>query len=572
MSALADAARDYLRLRNSLGHDLAEYHRELPRLVAFLEAEGLPTVTVAAALAWAQGPGVDPATSIAPRRMTIARGFARYLAGIDARTEVPPPGLIAGRHRWRPPFIYSPGDIEALMAQARQLTPMPAATHETLIGLLAATGMRVGEAIRLDRADIDWADARADDPGVEVRQDPHGARPGLHPHQPRPLRPHPQPALPAGRHGELLRLDGRHPADLRLRRAGVPAAARPRGNRGRRRSPAAHPRPAPHLRGPHPARAGIRPGRTSKPGCRSCRPIWAIATRARPTGTCRRHRNCWRWPPASSSGHRRRHADDLDRPHPAGLLHRAAGQPAPRQPPDHRLLPRFAQAAARLRPAANRQATHRPGLGRPRRRADHRVPRSPRNRPAQHHQDPQPAADRDPVAVHLRGTAPPRTRRAHPAGPGHPRQAVRQAAHLIPHPDRDRRPARRLRPDPMGRPPRPGAAAGGSANRAACLRADRAQLRRRHPRHRRQRPLPGQGPQTPRRPAHHPHPGGAARLDDRTRRTSPASRCSPPAPDDASAPTPSSAWSASTLPPPPSAARPSGRTSCTPTSCGTAAP
>ena len=156
MSALADAARDYLQLRNSLGHELAEHHRELPRLVAFLEAEGLSTVTVSAALAWAHGPGVDPATSIAPRRMTIARGFARYLAGIDARTEVPPPGLIAGRRRWRPPFIYSPGDIEALMAQARQLTPMPAATHETLIGLLAAAGLRVGEAIRLDRADIDW--------------------------------------------------------------------------------------------------------------------------------------------------------------------------------------------------------------------------------------------------------------------------------------------------------------------------------------------------------------------------------------------------------------------------------
>ena len=45
------------------------------------------------------------------------------------------------------------------MAQARQLTPMPAATHETLIGLLAVTGLRVGEAIRLDRADIDWTDA-----------------------------------------------------------------------------------------------------------------------------------------------------------------------------------------------------------------------------------------------------------------------------------------------------------------------------------------------------------------------------------------------------------------------------
>jgi len=159
MSTLADAARDYLRLRNSLGHDLAEYHRELPRFVAFLEAEGLPTVTVAAALAWAQGPDVDPATSIAPRRMTSTRGFARYLAGIDARTEVPPAGLIAGRHRWRPPYIYAPDDIEALMAQARQLTPMPAATHETLVGLLAVTGMRIGEAIRLDRADIDWTSA-----------------------------------------------------------------------------------------------------------------------------------------------------------------------------------------------------------------------------------------------------------------------------------------------------------------------------------------------------------------------------------------------------------------------------
>ena len=170
MSALADAARDYLRLRNSLGHELAEYHRELPRLVAFLEAEGLPAVTVAAALAWAHGPGVDPATSIPPRRMTIARGFARYLAGIDARTEVPPLGLIAGRCRWRPPFIYGPGDIEALLAQARQLTPMPAATHETLFGLLAVTGLRRrgGDPARPRRHRL--GRRRAHDPGIEVRQ------------------------------------------------------------------------------------------------------------------------------------------------------------------------------------------------------------------------------------------------------------------------------------------------------------------------------------------------------------------------------------------------------------------
>ena len=55
MSALSDAVRDYLRLRNSLGHELAEHYRELPRFVAVLDAAGLPTVTVAAALSWAPG-------------------------------------------------------------------------------------------------------------------------------------------------------------------------------------------------------------------------------------------------------------------------------------------------------------------------------------------------------------------------------------------------------------------------------------------------------------------------------------------------------------------------------------
>ncbi len=157
MSALSDAARDYLRLRNRLGHELAEYHRELPRFVAALDTAGLPTVTIAAALSWAQERGVDPLSSVPARRMTITRGFARYLAGIDARTEVPPPGLIAAPPRWRPPFIYSTEDIAVLLTHARRLRqPMPAATHETLVGLLAVTGVRVGEALRLDRADIDW--------------------------------------------------------------------------------------------------------------------------------------------------------------------------------------------------------------------------------------------------------------------------------------------------------------------------------------------------------------------------------------------------------------------------------
>src|SRR5207245_3456498 len=82
------------------------------------------------------------------------------LAGIDPRTEIPLAGLIPIRRRWRPPFIYSEADIVALMDQARRSIPQPlrAATYETLIGLLAATGLRIGEAIRLDRHDIDWTE------------------------------------------------------------------------------------------------------------------------------------------------------------------------------------------------------------------------------------------------------------------------------------------------------------------------------------------------------------------------------------------------------------------------------
>jgi integrase/recombinase XerD len=160
VSALAEAADQYLRLRRALGHDLADAGRLLPRFVAYLEAAGATTVTIQAALAWAQEPEARAGTSVWPRRMTVARGFARHLAGIDLATEVPPAGLIPARRQWRAPYIYAPTDIAALMAEARRSirSPLRAATFETLVGLLAATGLRVGEARRLERDDVDWCE------------------------------------------------------------------------------------------------------------------------------------------------------------------------------------------------------------------------------------------------------------------------------------------------------------------------------------------------------------------------------------------------------------------------------
>ena len=160
----------YLLLRNRLGHKLADPARLLPRFVTYLEELGHSTVTIADALAWCQQPPSPPGSSVWPRRMGAVRGFARYLTGIDQATEVPPIGLLPSRRRWRPPFIYSPNDIAALLGAAATLpSPQRAATYSTLFGLLAATGMRVGEALTLDSSDIDW-----DNGAVLVRESKFG--------------------------------------------------------------------------------------------------------------------------------------------------------------------------------------------------------------------------------------------------------------------------------------------------------------------------------------------------------------------------------------------------------------
>ncbi len=159
MTTFHQYVEDYLRLRRSFGYQLAEPGRNLPRFAAHLEAAGAEFVTVDAALAWALEPIVPPGSVVRPKRMLAVRGFARYMAGIDPRTEIPPDRLLPFRRRWRAPFIYSQADVVALMTQAHRSIsdPLRAATFETLIGLFASTGLRIGEAIKLDRSDIDWS-------------------------------------------------------------------------------------------------------------------------------------------------------------------------------------------------------------------------------------------------------------------------------------------------------------------------------------------------------------------------------------------------------------------------------
>jgi integrase/recombinase XerD len=91
------------------------------------------------------------------RRLAMVRGFARHLKAIDPATEVPPLGVLPHRCRRAAPYLYSDADVAALMAAARALrSPLRAATYETVVGLLAVTGMRSGEVLRLDRDHLDW--------------------------------------------------------------------------------------------------------------------------------------------------------------------------------------------------------------------------------------------------------------------------------------------------------------------------------------------------------------------------------------------------------------------------------
>jgi integrase/recombinase XerD len=146
---------DYLRLRRALGYKLERAGQLLPKLAAHLEAAGATTVTAQLAIEWARLPQRAHPNHWA-QRLAIARGFARYLQTIDPATEVPPSGVFPTRRCRHTPYLWSQGDVCRLLEHARMLhSPVRAATHEALFGLLAATGMRLGEAIGLRRDDVD---------------------------------------------------------------------------------------------------------------------------------------------------------------------------------------------------------------------------------------------------------------------------------------------------------------------------------------------------------------------------------------------------------------------------------
>jgi site-specific recombinase XerD len=241
MTGLREHLTDYLALRRSLGFKLARAAKLLDQFLAHLDNLGASVVTVEAALAWATQPANGDSDWRA-YRLGVVRGFARYLHAVDPVHQVPPTGLLAGRSRRATPYPYSAEDIARLMSAARTLRryPLRAATFENLVGLLAATGMRIGEAIRLDRADIDWREGVLTVAGTKFNKT---RLVPLHPatldalcsydQRRSHLCPHPaDPSFFVSTAGKRLRYDGVHATWLKLvRLAGlepISAACRPR--------------------------------------------------------------------------------------------------------------------------------------------------------------------------------------------------------------------------------------------------------------------------------------------------------------------------------------------------------
>lgn len=155
MNPLRQALDDYLQMRRALGYKLERAEKLLTQFIDYLQDMGTETVTVEHALAWSRIPKGGDSNWWA-HRLSVVRAFATYLHTIDVTTEVPPRDVLPWRSHRASPYLYSSDDVRALMDAATGLRfPLRVVTYQTLIGLLAVTGMRVGEAIGLDREDLD---------------------------------------------------------------------------------------------------------------------------------------------------------------------------------------------------------------------------------------------------------------------------------------------------------------------------------------------------------------------------------------------------------------------------------
>ena len=158
MTTLHERLEQYLAIRRSLGFQLNDIERQVGLFCTWLEARGqAQTFTVDDAVAWARlNPEAHP--SWWATRLSLVRRFAAYLNANGVDVPVIPNGLLPAKKPRAVPFIYSQDDVDALLAacDCEFADQRVAVTVRTIIGLLAATGLRISEALGLGIDDIDF--------------------------------------------------------------------------------------------------------------------------------------------------------------------------------------------------------------------------------------------------------------------------------------------------------------------------------------------------------------------------------------------------------------------------------
>ena len=156
MTSLRKALQEYLDLRRSLGFKLQREGKRLLNFVTFMENRNAGYITVPLAVEWAQQTLSDGSEQW--NRLTMVRGFAKYQSAADSRTEIPPRTLLPRLRSRARPYLYTEDEIQRLLKAARNLrfaNDLKTHTHYCLFGLLAVSGLRIGEAIKLKSEDVD---------------------------------------------------------------------------------------------------------------------------------------------------------------------------------------------------------------------------------------------------------------------------------------------------------------------------------------------------------------------------------------------------------------------------------
>lgn len=155
---MTDRVTAYLSFRRRLGYALRIEGGELMRFAKYADEHGHQgALTAILALGWATLPR-EASPLYRARRLEIVRCFAKHQSAIEPATEVPPPGLLGSAHRRTTPHIYSKAEVNALLAAAAALPPgtgLRPHTYSALFGLLACSGLRISEALRITHADVD---------------------------------------------------------------------------------------------------------------------------------------------------------------------------------------------------------------------------------------------------------------------------------------------------------------------------------------------------------------------------------------------------------------------------------